>query len=286
MSDCIALSFRDVSFSYARTDSSGADVPRLIDGLSLDVPAGYMMALLGPNGCGKSTLLRMADGLLVPASGAVEVADGRDGLTPVLSMDARRRARAVALLPQIHRTPSMTVESLVMCGRYAHMGAFGRPSAEDRAAVKQALDAVGISSLAGRQARRLSGGQRQCAFIAMALAQQAPLLLLDEPTTYLDVRAAHDIMSLVRRLVDERGLTVLAVMHDLDLALRCSDRIAVMDEGRIMACGSPQAVVASGALSRALGVDVVPCETPSGTAYATFPTNEFGDRYKLTGADK
>ena len=281
MSDAaVALSFREVSFSY------GAPGPRLLaDRLSLDVSQGTSCGLIGPNGCGKSTLLRIADGLLAPAageallhtarSGARPAAEGdgaaADGMVDTRSLSERERARSLALLPQIHRTPSMTVESLVMCGRYAHMGMFGRPDAHDREVVAEALRDVGIERLAHRHARRLSGGQRQAAFIAMALAQQAPILLLDEPTTYLDVRAAYDLMALVRRLSAERGLTVLAVMHDLDLALRFSDTVAVMDGGRVTACAAPDEAVATGALGEALGMDIVRCSSPRGVSYASFP---------------
>lgn len=290
----IALSFREVSFSY-RARRHDMSAPPLIDRLSLDVEAGTVCGLLGPNGCGKSTLLRIADGLIAPSAGtvALRAAPARprsrlavdagaagpvpsDGLVDTRSLTERERARSLALLPQIHRTPSMTVEGLVMCGRYAHMGVFGRPDARDREAVREALRDVGIEDLADRRARRLSGGQRQAAFIAMALAQRAPILLLDEPTTYLDVRAAHDLMSLVTRLVAERGITVLAVMHDLDLALRFCDRVAAMDRGRIAACGTPDVVAVSGALGRALGVDIIRCDTPRGPSYASFPARDAG----------
>ncbi len=250
-----ALEFRDLSFSY-----TGAP---LIQGLSLVIPAGGVFGIVGPNGCGKSTLLKIADGLLAPASGEVLV-EGNS----VAELSAGERARRVALLPQVHRTPSMSVESLVMCGRYAHMGAFGRPSAEDRAIVADALRSVHLEHMAARSARALSGGERQRAFIAMALAQRARTLLLDEPTTYLDVRAAHDAMALVKSLAAERGLTVVMVLHDLDLALRTCDRMAVMSAGRIANVGTPTELLECGALERAFDIRIAPVQTPAGTAHA------------------
>ncbi len=250
-----ALEFRDLAFSY-----TGAP---LIQRLSLAVPAGGVFGIVGPNGCGKSTLLKLADGLLAPASGEVLV----EG-SSVAELSAGERARRVALLPQVHRTPSMSVESLVMCGRYAHMGAFGRPSAEDRAIVADALRSVHLEHMAARSARALSGGERQRAFIAMALAQRARTLLLDEPTTYLDVRAAHDTMALVKSLAAERGLTVVMVLHDLDLALRTCDRMAVMSVGRIANVGTPTELLECGALERAFDIRIAPVQTPAGTAHA------------------
>lgn len=215
MSDAPALEFRNVSFSYESAPVLG--------GFSLAIPAGGVTGIIGPNGCGKSTLLKLADVLLEPSCGEVFAAG-----KPVNALPARERARLVALLPQVHRTPAMIVRDLVMCGRYAHMGVFGRPGAEDEQAVDAALEEVGIASFAGKMARRLSGGERQRAFLAMAVAQDARILLLDEPTTYLDVRAAHETMHLVRELSERRGTSVVAVIHDLDLALRSCDRIVVL----------------------------------------------------------
>ena len=197
MSDATpALEFRDIACLCG---------PRpLFDGFDLEVPRGKVLGVLGPNGCGKSTLLGLADGLGMPARGTVLV-----GGRPVAGLSARERAGRIALLPQVHRTPSMRVRDLVACGRYAHMGPFGQLGEKDERAVDDALSLMGLRALAHRNARRLSGGERQRAFIAMALAQEADVLLLDEPTTYLDVSAAHELMSLVRRLVAERGTTVV-----------------------------------------------------------------------------
>lgn len=187
-----AVELRDVRFAY------GEHV--VLAGLSLALPAGCLTGIVGPNGCGKSTLLRVIDGVLEPAAGEVLVeGDALD------SLSARERAERIALLPQIHRTPSMTVEALVSCGRYAHMGLFGGLTEQDRQIVAESMRVAGVEHLAHKAARTLSGGERQRAFIAMVLAQRARTVLLDEPTTYLDPRAALDVMGLARGLVHEQG---------------------------------------------------------------------------------
>lgn len=258
--DTPALEFRDVACSCGARP--------LFDGLDLAVPRGEVLGILGPNGCGKSTLLGFADALNVPARGAVLV-----GGTAVAGLSTRERAGRIALLPQVHRTPSMQVRDLVACGRYAHMGPFGHLGEKDERAVDEALSLMGLQALAHRNARRLSGGERQRAFIAMALAQEAGVLLLDEPTTYLDVSAAHELMSLVRRLVAERGTTVVAVLHDIDLALRFCDEVAVLGRERptrLLAQGSPAEVAGGPALPAAFGVTAVPCERDGVHAYGLF----------------
>lgn len=165
-----AVELRGVRFAYGEH--------AVLDGLSLALPAGCLTGIVGPNGCGKSTLLRVIDGVLEPAAGeALVVGDALD------SLSARERAERIALLPQIHRTPSMTVEALVSCGRYAHMGLFGGLTEQDRQIVAESMRVAGVEHLAHKAARTLSGGERQRAFIAMVLAQRARTVLLDEPTT-------------------------------------------------------------------------------------------------------
>ena len=258
-----SLEFRDVTFSYGTAP--------VIEGLSLALPAAGVTGIVGPNGCGKSTLLKLADGLLEPSSGEV-LAFGRH----VSALPARERARLVALLPQVHRTPSMSVRELVMCGRYAHMGVFGRPGPDDWAAVDEALAEVGIGALAHKPARGLSGGERQRAFIAMAIAQDARALMLDEPTTYLDVRAAQETMGIARQLAERKGVAVIAVIHDLDLAFRSCDRLVVMARGAVRAEGAPDDEDVVRAVGDAFGVDVCRAETQRGPVFAFFPREQAG----------
>lgn len=250
-----AVELRGVRFSY------GEHV--VLDGLSLALPAGCLTGIVGPNGCGKSTLLRVIDGVLEPAAGEVLVeGDALD------SLSARERAERIALLPQIHRTPSMTVEALVSCGRYAHMGLFGGLTEQDRQIVAESMRVAGVEHLAHKAARTLSGGERQRAFIAMVFAQRARTVLLDEPTTYLDPRAALDVMGLARGLVHEQGMTGAVVIHDLPLALRFCDRIAVMDGGRIVDVGTPAEILDQGVLEQVFGVTIARMELNGEVVYS------------------
>lgn len=250
-----AVELRGVRFAY------GEHV--VLAGLSLALPAGCLTGIVGPNGCGKSTLLRVIDGVLEPAAGeALVEGDALD------SLSARERAERIALLPQIHRTPSMTVEALVSCGRYAHMGLFGGLTEQDRQIVAESMRVAGVEHLAHKAARALSGGERQRAFIAMVLAQRARTVLLDEPTTYLDPRAVLDVMGLARGLVHEQGMTGAAVIHDLPLALRFCDRIAVMDGGRIVAVGTPAEIFDQGVLEQVFGVTIARMELNGEVVYS------------------
>ncbi|VWL99365.1 ABC transporter ATP-binding protein [Collinsella aerofaciens] len=250
-----AVELRGVRFAYGEH--------AVLDGLSLALPAGCLTGIVGPNGCGKSTLLRVIDGVLEPAAGeALVEGDALD------SLSARERAERIALLPQIHRTPSMTVEALVSCGRYAHMGLFGGLTDQDRLIVAESMRVAGVEHLAHKAARALSGGERQRAFIAMVLAQRARTVLLDEPMTYLDPRAALDVMGLARGLVHEQGMTGAVVIHDLPLALRFCDRIAVMDSGRIVAVGTPAEILDQGVLEQVFGVMIARMELNGEVVYS------------------
>lgn len=249
-----AVELRGVRFAYGEH--------AVLDGLSLALPAGCLTGIVGPNGCGKSTLLRVIDGVLEPAAGeALVEGDALD------SLSARERAERIALLPQIHRTPSMTVEALVSCGRYAHMGLFGGLTEQDRQIVADSMRVAGVEHLAHKAARALSGGERQRAFIAMVLAQRARTVLLDEPTTYLDPRAALDVMGLARGLVHEQGMTGAVVIHDLPLALRFCDSIAVMDSGCIVAVGTPAEILDQGVLEQVFGVMIARMELNGEVVY-------------------
>lgn len=261
MSD--VLTFQDVSFGYGER--------KLFEDFSLAIPEGGITAVLGPNGCGKSTLLSLAEGMLKPACGAVLLSG-----TDTLSLSAKERARLLAMLPQVHRTPSMKVRDLVACGRYTHMGPFGQLEKADWDKVDEAISLMGLEGLRDRNARKLSGGERQRAFLAMTVAQGARTLLLDEPTTYLDVRAALDLMQLVRRLADEQGTTIVCVTHDVDLALRFSDGICVLGSARptqLLAEGTPEEIAGSSVLAASLGISAVRFAHAGDQAYGIFPAD-------------
>jgi iron complex transport system ATP-binding protein len=229
----MTLSTDDLSAGY------GSRV--LIPDLTLELEHGAITAIIGPNGCGKSTLLKTLAGLLEPVGGSV-LLHGRD----IVRLSTREIARELAVLPQAPVVPSrLSVKTLVEQGRYPHVGPLGMLRERDDEAVSRALEATGITELAARDVDELSGGERQRAWIALALAQETPALLLDEPTTYLDIGYQLEVLELIRELNRERGLSVAMVLHDLNHAARFSDRIIAMKDGRIVADGTPRAVVDS-----------------------------------------
>ncbi|MQS15083.1 ABC transporter ATP-binding protein [Streptomyces kaniharaensis] len=224
----------------------------IVDGLDLELPGGAVTAIVGPNACGKSTLLRGLVRLLAPVAGTVTL-DGSD----IHRMPARALAKRMGLLPQQPVTPeAITVESLVRLGRYPHQRMLSPWSKADQAAVENALARTGTAELRDQQVDRLSGGQRQRAWIALALAQDTDLLLLDEPTTFLDLRHQLDVLDVVADLHDEAGRTVVMVLHDLGQAARYADHLVVLKDGRLAAAGPPAEVLTAELVE---GVFQVPC---------------------------
>jgi ABC-type cobalamin/Fe3+-siderophores transport system ATPase subunit len=210
----------------------------VLHGLDLDVPDEAMTVIVGPNACGKSTLLRTLARILAPAGGQVLLDD-----RTTTDFSAREFARVLGLLPQTPTAPDgMTVEDLVARGRYPHQGLLRQWSSRDEEAVAEAMGAADVGDLAGRRVEQLSGGQRQRVWLAMALAQETPLLLLDEPTTYLDLAHQLEVLDLARRLV-AGGRTVVTVLHDLHLAFRYAEHLVVMSGGEIVATGRPGDIV-------------------------------------------
>ncbi|GGL20717.1 cobalamin/Fe3+-siderophore ABC transporter ATP-binding protein [Sphaerisporangium melleum] len=211
----------------------------IVDGLDLGIETGTVTSIIGPNGCGKSTLLRALGRLLKPVSGHV-LLDGRR----IDRMPAKEVAKILGVLPQSPIAPEgLTVADLVARGRHPHQAWYRQWSPGDEAAVEEALRMTGLLDLADQPLDELSGGQRQRAWISMALAQGTDLLLLDEPTTFLDLAHQIDVLQLVTRLRDEAGRTVVMVLHDLNLAARHSDRLIAMRDGRVVAAGTPHEVM-------------------------------------------
>ncbi len=243
---------RDVQDRTVRAErlSLGYRDRTIVESLDLELLAGGVTVIVGANGCGKSTLLKGLGRLLAPAGGAVTL-DGR-ALTEV---PARELARAIGVLPQQPIAPDgITVGDLIGRGRYPHQGLFRRWSAQDDAAVQEALRLTGTTELAERAVGELSGGQRQRVWIALALAQDADVMLLDEPTTFLDVAHQLEVLDLLLQLNREHGRTVVMVLHDLNLAARYADRLVVMHEGRIVAEGAPADVVTPETIELAFGL--------------------------------
>jgi iron complex transport system ATP-binding protein len=230
----------------------------VIDSLDLAVPPGRITVIVGANACGKSTLLRSMSRLLAPRAGRV-LLDGRQ----VHRFPAKELARTMGLLPQSPLAPEgITVSDLVGRGRHPHQGVFSRWSREDDAAVASALEATQTEELAERAVDELSGGQRQRVWIAMALAQQTDLLLLDEPTTFLDVSHQVEVLDLLTDLNAGRGTTIVMVLHDLNLAARYADHLIALADGRLHAQGTPSEVLTEETVRAVFGLDSRIIEDP------------------------
>jgi iron complex transport system ATP-binding protein len=233
------------------------DKPVVVD-LSTELPDGQTTVIVGANACGKSTLLRGMARLLRPSGGAI-LLDGQE----IASLPSRQVARTLGLLPQNPVTPEgVSVVDLVGRGRHPHQGAFRRWSRDDEAAVAQALELTDTLDLADRPVDELSGGQRQRVWIAMALAQQTDLLLLDEPTTYLDVAHQVEVLDLLADLNEARGTTIVMVLHDLNLAARYADHLVAMRDGRIVAAGPPREVITEDCVHDVFGMESRVIEDP------------------------
>lgn len=225
--------------------------PRLaLNGFQLSLQKGEIRALIGPNGSGKSTALQALAGLITPASGQAAI----EGVA-VESMSRHAIARKLAYLPQQPTAPDeMTIAQLVRQGRFPHVGLFRSYSHRDEEAIEWALESTGLTSLADRTLQELSGGERQRAWISAALAQEAGILLLDEPTSFLDIGYQVEILDLVHRLSREKGVTIVMAIHDINQAIAVSDRISLLEKGELRFDGEPRALAESGLIERTFRV--------------------------------
>ena len=235
----------------ARDLTLGYDARVIVPELSVDIPTGQITVIVGANACGKSTLLRGLARLLSPQSGTV-LLDGED----IRSRSTKDVAKVLGLMPQTPIAPDgITVADLVGRGRYPHQGWFKQWSAEDDEAVADALEATSTLELAGRPVDELSGGQRQRVWIAMALAQRTDVLLLDEPTTFLDVSHQVEVLDLLCSLNRTLGRTIVMVLHDLNLSARYADHLVALRGGRVVAEGTPREVVTEEVVREVFGLD-------------------------------
>ncbi|AIR02822.1 iron-hydroxamate transporter ATP-binding subunit [Pluralibacter gergoviae] len=238
----------------------------LLHPLSIAFPAGKVTGLIGHNGSGKSTLLKMLGRHQPPSEGEI-LLDAR----PLASWSSKSFALKVAYLPQqLPPAEGMTVRELVAIGRYPWHGALGRFGALDREKVEEAIALVGLKPLAGRLVDSLSGGERQRAWIAMLVAQDSRCLLLDEPTSALDIAHQVDVLALVHRLSQQRGLTVIAVLHDINMAARYCDYLVALRGGKLIAQGEPAAIMRGETLEQIYGIPMGILPHPAGAAPVSF----------------
>lgn len=250
--------------------SAGYGARTVLHDLSLGVGAGEIVGLIGPNGSGKSTLIRVASRGLSPAAGTVRIGD-----VDPYALPARRAARLVAVVPQdVAPAFAYTVLEVVLMGRSPYLSPWGGGSRDDWDIAREAMARTDVEHLADRTLDHLSGGERQRVVLAQALAQQAPLLLLDEPTTHLDLRHVIEVLSLVRRLAMSEATAVLAVFHDLNLAAAHCDRIYALSGGRIVGEGEPIEVITPELLRVVFGVDAEVFSSPTTGLPIVAPVSE------------
>lgn len=246
------LAVEDIYFRHSSGLSRQEEPTDILKGVSFGIPEGRMAALLGPNGSGKTTLFKCISGLWHPRKGVI-----RHGGRDITVLPAARRASLIAVVPQEHEPPfPYSVTDIVLMGRASRISLFSSPSRRDVDAADAALEEIGISALRNRPYTKISGGERQLVLIARAIAQETPILILDEPTSHLDFRNQILILSKVRAIARRKGLTVLMTLHDPNLAMQFSDHVVMIAQGNVLAQGPPDQVLTPGNLKKMYGLDV------------------------------
>ena len=234
---------KDLNISYGNLD--------IVKDLNLEIPKGKITTIIGANGCGKSTILKTIARILQPKSGDIFINDKN-----IKDQSSKELAKTMAVLPQSPQAPSgLTVEELISYGRFPHQKGFGKMKKEDKDIVSWALEATGISEFRDRKIEALSGGQRQRAWIAMALAQQTDILVLDEPTTYLDLAHQLEVLNLLEELNKKQGTTIVMVIHELNNAARFADHMVGVKKGKIACQGSAYEVMTKENLKELFNID-------------------------------
>lgn len=241
--------------------SAGYGSKLVVEDISLDLNPGQVLTLLGPNGSGKSTLLRTIAGLHPLAGGQIKI----DGV-PVKQLTRRQMAQKITYMPQSRTTPNITARKMVLHGRFPYLSYPRRYRAEDYEAARRAMERSDALDLADSPVQSLSGGQRQKVYLAMAMAQETQTILMDEPTTYLDIQHQLNLMNVARQMA-QQGTAVVLVLHDLCLALRFSDRCVLLQEGQMVQQGTPEEVFQSGALDEVFQAHIRRVETQGGWRY-------------------
>lgn len=238
----------------------GFDDKQVLHNITIQIEKGTVLSILGPNGCGKSTLLKTLSRSLKPSNGQVFLNEKN-----IWQLAPQEIAKQMAVLPQGPQAPAdLTVRDLVFHGRYPHQRWWKSHSSQDEQWVEWALQETGLLTMAGRGVSTLSGGERQRVWIAMALAQQPQVLLLDEPTTYLDICHQLEIMELLNKMNQEHGLTIVMVLHDIHQAVRYSKEVMVMRQGKVFVRGTPEQVVTPETLRQVFGVESFVCKDETG----------------------
>ena len=254
----------------------GYDGQPVLAGISLDIHAGERIAILGPNGVGKTTLLKLLSGTLSPSKGSI-LLDGRE----LHTVPRQELARKIAVVPQDLTVPfAFTAREIIELGRTPYLGLLRGFRVDDRRAVEQAMQLTDTIDLGGRIINELSGGERQRVIIAMALAQEPEILLLDEPTHLLDITRQAEILDLVTELNRDGGLTVVAAIHDLNLAGRYFNRLIILHRGAVLAEGTPEAVLRADIVEEAYGGPVEIVQTGNGRVPIVLPVSRLRDRVK------
>lgn len=257
---------------YTQEISTGYEERLILEDMNINVPAGKFSVLIGPNGCGKSTLLKSFARLLKPTKGNV-LLDGKS----IYELPTQHLARQIGLLPQSPIVPAgITVADLVARGRFPYQNLFGQLGKEDYEAISCAMEAMGIMDLADKNVDSLSGGQRQRVWIALVLAQNTDILLLDEPTTYLDIAYQVEILDCLAKLNKARKTTIVAILHDINLSIRYADHIFAMKKGKLIAEGNPKDIITPGLMQTIYGMDSTIIKDPETGDPYVIPRSKVG----------